>query len=282
MDLVSDTNVWYDIAAGRRTPATLKAEGRRLLATPVSFIEIASKLSDRSFEQRSGAARAVVEFTDDILIDTDRHLAAVWGLGVEPLGFDWIEAFKALADAPDLETLQRGVIDHAAGVSRKVRPDVAALLRARVDLFVPAVVDVVDGLLVPGYRANLERQRPRYADTATSELIDTVLRTPEIERLTVVGTRARAALNLDVPPPPPSEDEIDRGAEALSPYVRAYARYVHNCATKYTPKPNDWGDLECFAYLQGERRLLTRDKRWLEIADEAGLSQWVLDPEGSS
>lgn len=46
MDLVSDTNVWYDISGGRRDPAALKAKGHRLLATRVSFIEIASRLSE--------------------------------------------------------------------------------------------------------------------------------------------------------------------------------------------------------------------------------------------
>ena len=49
MELICDTNVWYDIAVGRRDPHALTDDGHRLLATPVSFIEITSELADDNF-----------------------------------------------------------------------------------------------------------------------------------------------------------------------------------------------------------------------------------------
>jgi predicted nucleic acid-binding protein len=46
MNLISDTNVWYDIATGARDPRIRKSGGNRLIATPITFLEIASKIKD--------------------------------------------------------------------------------------------------------------------------------------------------------------------------------------------------------------------------------------------
>lgn len=278
MDLICDTNVWYDIAAGRRDPAALKRPGHRLLATPVSFIEIASELSDDTFAERSGAARAVVNHADEIALDTERHLAALWGLGVQPLTIDWMDAFKTVAMASNCKEVRDGVPDHAEHVIRKVRPEIAERARTHWPSFAAAMEVLVDRFF-PGYLAARKRQRAKYASKERAKPFADAAKLPEIERYTALGTRARAALNLDSPPGEPTDEELVRVGGLLQPYVRAYARYVLNCATKYTPKPNDWGDLECFAYLQGHRRLLTRDERWLEVAAEANLGAWILDPE---
>jgi predicted nucleic acid-binding protein len=74
MDFIADTNVWYDIAAGRRNAEKLKAGGHRLLATPVSLLEIVS-LIDNDFKQRRAAAHAVVEHADLVSVDSESHIA---------------------------------------------------------------------------------------------------------------------------------------------------------------------------------------------------------------
>lgn len=280
MDLICDTNVWYDIAAGYRNPQTLTAPGHRLLATPVSFVEITSGLTEASFEKRSGAARAVVTFASEVVEDTDRHLATLWGLSVLPLDIDWFSAFKAIGMASNLLELRTGVPDYEQGVTRIVRPEVASKLREHWDSFADDIELLVDRFF-PGYAAARKRKKHKRARKDLAQLFAAVSRLPEIERLTAVATRQHAALNLVGPPGDSSEEELDCVAAKLLPYIRAYARYVLNCATTYAPKTNDWGDLECFIYLQDNRRLLTRDNRWLDIAKEADLLGWVLDPEAT-
>ncbi len=284
MDLICDTNVWYDIDAGRRDPEGIKAAGHRLMATPTSFIEITSKLDEKNFEKRSGAARAVVDFADGMLDDTERHLASLWNLEVEALGIDWLDAFKALAMAKSLQELQEGVQDIGEGVTRKVRLDVAEWARGHWDSFAREVEVLVDKFF-PGYLAARDEGQAKYAKKEDAQSFGDESRLPAIERYVAGGTRARAALHMTVPAPPLSEEEeeeeLNRIGGVLIPYARAYARYVYNCATKYTPDRNDWGDLECFIYLQEDRRLLTCDKRWLEVAKESDLLSWILDPDAS-
>lgn len=278
MDLICDTNVWYDIDAGRRDPAAIKRHGHRLLATPVSFIEIASELTDDTFAVRSGAARVVVSHADEMVVDPERHLAALWSLDVQPLTIDWMDAFKTLATAKNCKQVSDGVPDHNEGVVRRVRPDIAAWARKHWPRFAADMEVLVDKFF-PGYLAARKSKGAKYASKELAKPFADAAELPAIERYTAIGTRARAALHLGGPLSDPTESEVDRVSALLQPYVRAYARYVFNCATRYTPKPNDWGDLECFLYLQGDRRLLTRDERWLVVAADAGLSTWILDPE---
>jgi hypothetical protein len=181
--------------------------------------------------------------------------------------------------ATSCKQVRDGVPDHIEGVIRTVQPDIAAGARTHWSAFSSDIEVLVDNFF-PGYlAARKSLAGAKYTKKELAQPFADAAKLPEIERYTALGTRARAALNLDSRPGEPTEEELVRVGGLLQPYVRAYARYVLNCATKYTPKPNDWGDLECFVYLQGHRRLLTRDERWLEVAAEANLGAWILDPE---
>lgn len=93
MNLICDTNVWYDIGAGRRDPARLKKAGHRLLATPTSFCEIASGIDGRTLPERQSAALAVVQHGDAIAEDSETHLLRQLGTQTTAT-VDWIQGFK--------------------------------------------------------------------------------------------------------------------------------------------------------------------------------------------
>jgi len=279
MDLICDTNVWYQIARGERSPQALKRGGHRLLATPTSFIEIASVLTEESLEWRRAAAKAVVDTADEILVDVDRHFAALWGIEVEPLAIDWRDAFKGMAMAANLQELSGGVEDALEGVVRTVRPDIAQHLRqSSWPSFVGDVERAVDNA-VPGYSAARKAKRITHADKRSYPKLRQELLSVEAQGGFILATRARACLNTPCLPGGSWQESGPQAVIDVQPYAAAYAQYLYECATRYAPDKNDWGDLECFAYLQGDRRLLTRDKRWLDIAKDAGLAEWVFDPE---
>jgi len=58
MNLIVDTNVWYDLGTGNRDPRVLKSGGNRLVALPISFLEISAGLEARTLDQRKRAAQA--------------------------------------------------------------------------------------------------------------------------------------------------------------------------------------------------------------------------------
>lgn len=284
MDLVGDTNVFYDLAEGTRDPEVLKANGKhRLCVSPVAFLEIASKIDVNNFEKRKRAARAVLDHADVYLKDTERHLAEIWRFPIPPLAADWREGLKAIANAADLAALEKGVPDFQDRVVRKVAVDVAFDWREKhYDDFAERFIDEIASE-VPRYRR--EKGGPKYLAGVSADEFRKKFNDPGFLLAVLFATQMRVALHLKEMP----EDELrkilpdahthDAALKALEPYVKMYRQYVIESATERMPKANDWGDLEYFIYLQGDRRLVTREKRWIASARVAGIDAWLFDPE---
>lgn len=276
MDLVCDTNLWYDIGCKRLEPSRFQSEGIRLLATPVSFIEIASKVSSNTFLDRKKAASAVVNHASAILPDPERHLAEIWGWPIESLDFDWRDGFKVIADASNPEEIELGVDDLSELVRRKIKLPLLALWREKHwKGFEQDIINVIDGIY-PGYKRAREAGKAKYMDSETRKALATFLAYPELIETTVMGTLHRVALHHQDDSYEPTTEQIQHAKSSLSTYAQAYARYIFKVATEFCPRPNDWGDLECFVYLQDDRQILTADQRWVTIAKEIAAPLYEL------
>jgi hypothetical protein len=279
MNLISDTNVWYDIAEGQRNPASLKRDAHRLLATPINLLELASRLSPRTFEQRRDGARAVLDHSDGIIIDTETYLSRLWGLTPPDFGIDWRNGFITIADATTLEQITSGVNDFTERVIRRVNVDLARQWRTfHWEDFMHKVEDVIDSEFA-GYKAARRRGTAVYMNRAQATQFETKVFSNEAQLSILFGTFIRALLVVGSPMVKPRPEQIAQAQPALRPYLSAYSRYLVKCATTFAPDHNDWGDLENFIYLQNDNRLLTRDDRWLTIAAESGSAAFILDPE---
>jgi hypothetical protein len=73
---------------------------------------------------------------------------------------------------------------------------------------------------------------------------------------------------------PPTKDEISKARLALDVYLKIYFEFMVGCVMK-TPEPNDFGDLENMIYLAEGYKIITSDKKWLEIANNLGLGDAV-------
>lgn len=153
MDLIADTNLWYDLAAGRRSRSDAKLQGN-LVATPISFIEITGKLTAASLLERQGAARAILDHSSGIAQDPETYISVRWGLGDPAFGIDWNAGLIAIINAKSLQEIVAGVPDRAAGVTRSVNTQAAHAARlAHWEGFADAVGDMIESDL-PGYKAS--------------------------------------------------------------------------------------------------------------------------------
>jgi hypothetical protein len=278
MNLVADTNVWYDIGAGSRDPAALKSSGNRLIATPTSFLEIASRIDERTFPERKAAAQAVVSHADEIAEDCESHLAKLWGLPVSGPTIEWIEGFRAIAQASSPDELELGVADLDARVKRTVKLSVVAEWREyHWNDFRDRVVEALDQH-IPGYLKARAKGRFKQLGEEDGKKLAMAMRSDEVRKFVVKSTFHRALLVVDQEPREPTSTEYGHADELVSPYVDAYTEYIIGCATEFAPQPNDLGDSECFLYLQDERSFLSSDARWVKIARRACPSL-VYDPE---
>jgi hypothetical protein len=278
MNFIADTNVWYDIAAGRRDPRMLKSTGNRLIATPTSFMEISSLINEQNFDDRRKAAQAVVEHADEVAVDCEFHLATLWKLPVTDPGIQWAEGFTAIAEASSASQLQAGVEDFHRMVKRTVNVSLTNEWRAyHWDDFRNEVVDAIDEY-VPGYKAARARGQCKHLNKENGEAFASALRSREAREVIVGATFSRALLVANQAFRKPSQSEYNWAEPLVSPYVDAYIEYLIGCATEFAPQPNDLGDSECFLYLQDGRVFLSSDKRWVRIARKVCPAHF-LDPE---
>lgn len=278
MDLIADTNVWYDIGAGRRNPAVLKSNGNRLVATPISLLEIASLIDNHNLSDRKNAAIAVLDHADQIADDCEYHLACLWGLNIKKPNIPWWDAFKAIANASSAPELEAGVADFTDMVTRKINVPLAKAWRTyHWDDFKEKVIVAIDQYL-HGYKRAREKGKIKYFNKQDGEIFANALRSAFVRKCVVETTFYRALLVAGEPTRSPTDIEYQQAEPLVTPYVDAYIEYMIGCATAYAPQSNDLGDSECFLYLQLNTAFLSSDKRWVYIARKACPANYC-DPE---
>ena len=274
---VCDTNVFYYLAYGKLDAAKLKA-GARVAITPVSILELVSHVTDENLSVRKQAADAALRVVDDVLPDPEEYLATLWKVPHTSDNVPWMDALVALRDAATVASLSGGIADFQARVVRTVKVPVAHQWRSfHYQDFADKVIDAVDQH-VPGYAAARRAGKMKQPKKPEALKIKQQVNSPGALLQVLLATRDRAWLVAGTPPPQaPSQKEIEDAVAALIPYVCVYAKYFEKVATEYAPEPNDWGDLECFIYLQDDREIVTAEDRWNVIAKELGLDPAVRD-----
>lgn len=279
MELIADTNVWYDIGAKTRDPNVLKGGGQHsLVATPTSILEIASLIDQHNLPARQAAAQAILDHADEIAVDCEYHLATLWGLAMQKPNVPWRDACKAIVQSSSTTELQQGVADFNDRVLRKVNISLARVWRlSQWDDFKNKVVDAIDSH-VAGYKAARDQGKVKHLSKKNGEKFGNALRSSDARKVFVAGTFYRALLIAGQSPRQPTDAECAKATPLVSAYVDAYTEYLVRCATEYAPQTNDLGDSECFLYLQGSTALVSSDKRWVKIAKHVCPAQYC-DPE---
>jgi hypothetical protein len=120
----------------------------------------------------------------------------------------------------------------------------------------------------PGYK--LARTEGRYTKLPKEKRAQFAvdLRSAEARHAFLLSTFVRALPSSHDSGAIPTDEQVARAAVALALYLDAYIEYIHGCATSFAPQPNDFGDSECFVYLQDDNKLVTREKRWSTIAKQ--------------
>jgi hypothetical protein len=265
--LIVDTNIWYDIGAGMRDPVGLKTGGK-LVAIPTSILEIASPHAEEktdTWPKRRAAAQAIVDHADEIAKDTESHLAMLWDLPVFDAGNLWRDICETTAQSNSMDAAARGFEDHVNRVSRSL--NVAAIQHWRSSHWQQFAEEVEDAIEqhAPGYKK--ARQEGKYKSLPKDKRAEFKkdLFSQEVRRVFIESTYYRA-LGGGVGAKGPTPQQFARSSPLLAPYIDAYTEYIHLCATSFAPQPNDFGDSECFIYLQDHHLLATSDKRWKAIA----------------
>ncbi|MFW3357264.1 hypothetical protein [Aliarcobacter butzleri] len=267
LNIVTDTNVWYDAIGNDYVLNKIKSKGGMLCVTPINILEIVSKIDINNFEIRKKAAQSIIDNADRYLMSNEIYLARYWGFKVNDEVY-WKNGVLTLSRAPSYNDLVNGYIDHIDKVTRK--QNLKLLKDWREYHYKDYNKGVINGIqsIHSGY---LERQSN--GNLKKHKKIKTLFNINDKdikESFFACYERAKMVLQEHKinPPESPNKIMLTNAIPKIKNYVFAYMEYLRFLATTPAkPDKNDLGDLDLFLYLQNRNWLLaTSDKRWIAIA----------------
>ncbi len=282
--VILDTNVLYDVGLNRIRIEDVRQPGEHLCYSPISIIELVSKLNNRSYEERKAAANVILKHRIDELPDPETHLAMVFGYELAEQPSSYSDAVRALATGQSLEEVRRGVPDYELRVQWSLDVPFTATWREKGEQ------EWVDSLIflmkenIPGFQEwYAKNPKKRFSSVPK-------LRSEEKERF-LAGMRAEewltqaiSACQIRAFAKADKDDVRVFSAQRLTdaiPRVECYARmftyYLIRLMTEgLLPKKNDSGDIDFFLYSTDDDQVIaTKEKKWIAIANTANFARRI-------
>ena len=285
--VILDTNVLYDIGLNRLDIEDVRQPGERLCYSPISVIELVSKLDDRSFDDRKAAAGAVLKHGIDELPDPESYLTTTFGyMLVEPAP-SYADAVFALAEGHSLEEVRRGVPDYEHRVRRILNVPFAATWRDKgeqewVDSLIHLMVENIPGFR-KWYATESDRRSPS-VPKLRGEAKDRFLagmKSREWFAQAISACQMRAFIKADTEAlgriTRKKVDDLVAAIPKIECYTHIYTQYLIRLMTEgLLPGKNDSGDIDLFLYsIDDDHIVATNEKRWIALADVAGFSRRI-------
>ena len=279
--VILDTNMLYDIGLNRIRIEDVRQPGDHFCYSPISIIELVSKLNNRSFADRKAAAKVILKHRIDELPNPESHLAMVFGYKLAEPPSSYSDAVQALATGQSLEEVRRGVPDYE--------------LRDRWSLDVPFTAtwrekgeqEWVDSLIslmqenIPGFQewyAKNTKKRSSSVPKLRGEEKERFLagmRSEEWLTQAISACQIRAFVQAD------KDDVRVFSAQRLTDaiprvecYAHMYTQYLIRLMTEgILPKKNDSGDIDFFLYATDDDHVIAiKEKKWIALANAANFA----------
>ena len=285
--VILDTNVLYDIGLDRIRIEDLRRPGELLCYSPISVIELVSKLDDRSFEDRKVAAGVILRHRLEELPDPESFLTGTFGYKLAEPPPSYADAVQALAEGQSLEEVRSGVPDYEIRVRRCLNVPFAATWREKgeqewVDSLISLMKDNIPGFQ-KWYVRDLEK-RPSSVPKlrgAEKEKFFNGMKSREWFAQVISACQARAFFKADKNDlgvfTKKRAHELAAAVPQIECYALMYTYYLIRLMTEgLLPKKNDSGDIDFFLYSMDDSQVVaTNDKKWIAIADVAGFTHRI-------
>ena len=285
--VILDTHVLYDIGLNRVGIEDVRQPGDRLCFSPISVIELVSKLDDWSFDDRKAAAGAILHHGIDELPDPESFLTTTFGYPLAEPAPSYGDAVRALAEGCSLEEVRNGVPDYENYVQRALNVPFAATWRDKGEQkWVDSLIHLMEEN-VPGFRDWYATDPDRRSGSVPKLRGDEKqrflagMRSREWFAQVIAGCQMRSFFKADNERiGAVTRKRVNALTEAI-PRVECYASiYTHYLIRLMTegllPRKNDSGDIDFFLYATDENHLLaTNEKKWIDLADVAGFRRRI-------
>ena len=284
--VILETNVLYDIGLNRIRIEDVRQPGEHLCYSPISIIELVSKLNDRSFEDRKAAANVILNHRIDELPDPESHLTRLFGYKLAEPAPSYSDAVRALATGQSLEEVRRGVPDEAL-VRHSLHVPFTATWREKAEQeWVDSLISLMEEN-IPGFQkwyAKDPKKRSSSVPKLRGEKKKKFLyemKSREWFSQVISACQMRAffkADNNDLRVVTKQKgNKLTDAITKIEFYAHMYTYYLIRLMTEgLLPEKNDSGDIDFFLYATDDDHVVaTNEKKWSALADTAGFSHRI-------
>lgn len=286
--IIADTNLYYDLAGGLVKRADFVSGTEDLGCSPLSIIEVVSKMDEHNFEKRRGAVRAMLDHGAKVVPDPQSFLTRdIFGHKLNHETPKWMEVMKAVAGAAALKELESGVADRIERKIRTVSVDYMRQWREVIDeQWLQDLLDIMRDQFAnfdEVYKAIKEGKKsttPKLRKEKKKSFLD-FINSPEwyIEQSRALYQRSLhyAAEPYAPDPAAMTPEKFVAMIVRLLCYMGVYSEYVKSILTEgRLPDLNDSGDMELMVYTVDDNHIVaTAEVKWPEFAKRAGFEKRV-------
>ena len=275
--IIADTNVWYDLSGNRNNRKLLKyitSNKRNLFATPISFLELVSKMNmPRKFSRRKKAAHAVIKYAKGCLPMHEFVLAGYFGISIKD-DINWMDRFRIvnflMKNSDELKN--KKVIYSKKRGSESVSVDINLISDWRENLyrnFNKSLVEAITLNIEPQYGQQVKtgniipiKDKDKLSMLYKKEMYESIM-SVLLERVKfVVKDWQGEDVDFNF-----NEKIINKARGKVDCYAKMYIEYIKDILKRGSkPDINDLGDFENFMYLQNDDYIFaTRDKKMINI-----------------
>ena len=285
--VILDTNVLYDIGLNRIRIEDVRQPGEHLCYSPISIIELVSKLNNRSYEERKAAANVILKHRIDELPDPESHLTKIFGYKLAEPVSSYSDAVRALATGQSLEEVRKGVPEYEALVRHSLHVPFTATWREKGEQeWVDSLISLMEEN-IPGFREWYSKD-PKKRSLSVPKLRGEKkkkflygMKSREWFSQVISACQMRAffkADNNDLRVV--TKQKVNKLTDAITKiefYAHMYTYYLIRLMTEgLLPKKNDSGDIDFFLYATDDDHVVaTNEKKWSALADTAGFSHRI-------
>ena len=285
--VILETNVLYDIGLNRIRIEDVRQPGEHLCYSPISIIELVSKLNNRSYEERKAAANVILKHRIDELPDPESHLTKIFGYKLAEPPSSYSDAVHALATGQSLEEVQKGVPDYELRVRWSLDVPFTATWREKTE---QEWVDALISLMaenIPGFQKWYAKD-PKKRSSSMPKLQGGEkkkflyeMKSREWFSQVISACQMRALFKADKNDlSVVTKQKVNKLTDVITRiecYSHIYTQYLIRLMTEgLLPKKNDSGDIDFFLYATDDDHVLaTNDKKWIALADAAGFTHRI-------
>ena len=285
--VILETHVLYDIGLKQVSIKDVQSPEERLFYSPISVLELVSKLNERSFADRKAAANAILDHGIEELPDPESHLTMAFGYKLAEPVPSFADAVHALAKAKNLEEAQSGVPDYELRVWRSLNVSCAMTWREKVE---QKWMDDLISLMkenIPRFRKWYAKDRKKRSSSVPKlrneekEKFLSGMKSEELSARVISACQMRAFLKADKDDlhvfSKQRANELAAAIPKVACFTQMYKHYLLRLMTEgLLPDKNDSGDIDFFLYsTDDDHVVVTNEKKWINIAEVAGFAQRI-------